>query len=102
MHDLLAGNFVVGFLCAASLTSCSLLIETHDRQCKTDADCVAANLGTLCADQVCVESSSCQGPACTTGNSIINSKCDDDDQCTNSAAPRCFLCSTASKITRDT
>ena len=90
MHDPLVGNFVVSFLCAASLTSCSLLIETHDRQCKTDADCVNAKLGTLCADQVCVESSSCEGPACTTADAVINSKCANDDECTNDAAPRCF------------
>lgn len=90
MDDVLVANCVVGLLCAASLTSCSLLIETHDRQCKTDADCVSANLGTLCADQVCVESSSCQGPECSTAGSVINAKCDGDRDCTNDAAPRCF------------
>jgi hypothetical protein len=67
MHDLSITNCVVGFLCIAALPACSLLIATHERQCKSDADCTTSGLGTLCVDQVCVDgpsSSGCQGDTC--------------------------------------
>lgn len=93
MHDRSSAKHVVGFVCAALplLTNCSLLIETNDRQCKADADCVSAKLGTLCVDQICVDSGGCQGTACSTSDSVINGKCSDDKQCSSDAAPHCWV-----------
>jgi hypothetical protein len=75
MHDLLNANCVVGLLCVVSLSGCSLLVKTHERQCKKDADCVAANLGSLCVDEVCSEPDECEGPACTMANAAVNESC---------------------------
>lgn len=92
MHDLSIAKCVVGVFCAASLASCTLLIGTSERQCKSNADCVSAKLGTLCVDQVCIDGNNCQGqPGCTSESVLPSSgKCTDDRDCTNNNAPRCF------------
>jgi hypothetical protein len=91
MHELSITNCVVGVLCAATLTSCSWAIGTDERQCKTAADCIEAKLGTLCVEQVCVNTNSgCVGEECTTSRAASDGKCKNDDQCNDSSTPRCF------------
>lgn len=90
MHDLLIANCVVGFLCALSLSGCSALIKTGDRQCKSNVDCTSSGLGTLCVDQVCVEGNGCQGAACMMSDAAVgNGKCSSDSDCMSASAPRC-------------
>jgi hypothetical protein len=82
---------VVGLLCVAVFTSCSALIHTNERQCKRDADCVSAELGTICVDQVCIMDDKCVGSACTVSNaSGSEGSCASDRQCTVETAPRCL------------
>jgi hypothetical protein len=94
MHDLSITNCVVGFLCIAALPACSLLIATHERQCKSDTDCTTSGLGTLCVDRVCVDgpsSSGCQGDTCNLESAAISAgSCADDSQCAGSGTPRCL------------
>lgn len=90
MRDSSIAVLVVGSLIAAPLTSCSILINTDERQCETDADCIDAELGTICVDQVCENETRCQGPTCTLSDTQSNGKCSSDDDCDNSASPRCF------------
>lgn len=92
MRHLSISKCVVGFFCAATLTNCSLMIDTNERQCKSDADCVSAGLGNQCVDQVCTQKSTpaCQGSACMTSENILPGKCSSDKQCTSSDMPRCF------------
>jgi len=90
MHDSFGAKWVLLLCCAALGTSCSLLIGTGDKQCKSDADCVSANLGSLCVDQICVEQNECgDGGACTSVGAVTVGKCSSDRQCA-SPAPRCL------------
>lgn len=88
MHDLWIAKRVVGLLCAPLLGSCLLLIDTTERQCKTNADCTSADLGTMCVEQVCV-SAGCQGDSCTSTEPSRDGKCENDAQCADST-PRCL------------
>src|SRR5882672_9384193 len=91
MHDLWIANCVVGFLYVTSLTGCSLMIKTSDRQCQSNEDCVASKLGTLCVQQVCTDSNQCQWPSCSTANAAIgDGTCTSDSQCMSATAPRCL------------
>lgn len=95
MRHLSIATCVVGFFCAATLTNCSLLIDTNERQCKSDADCVASGLGNQCVDQVCTQKSTaaaCPGSSCTSSDNVVpgDGKCSTDKQCTSSDTPRCF------------
>lgn len=90
MHDSIT-DCVVGLLCVAAFTSCSVLIHTNERQCKQDADCVAAKLGTICVDQVCVADGECVGSACSVSNAAASAgPCASDTECNDDAAPRCL------------
>jgi hypothetical protein len=91
MRHLLIVHCVVGLLCATSLDGCSLFINTSDRQCKSNEDCVAAKLGTLCVQEVCAGSTECQGPACSTANAALgDGHCTSDSECSSPNAPRCL------------
>jgi hypothetical protein len=90
MHDTIT-NCVVGLLCVAAATSCSALIQTNERQCKRDADCVEAKLGTICVDQVCIMDKECVGAECSMTNaSASEGPCASDKECTNDAAAHCL------------
>ena len=91
MQDPNVAKWVLVMLSAAALTGCSLLIGTGDGQCTDDTDCVRANLGSTCVDQICVDTSECRdGGACTSMAAVSSGKCMNDKQCTASSAPRCL------------
>jgi hypothetical protein len=90
MHDSIT-DCVVGLLCVAAFTSCSALIHTDERQCKRDTDCVAAKLGTLCIDQVCISGAECVGLECSVANATASEgPCASDKDCKTDSAPRCL------------
>lgn len=69
-------------LCCAVPIGCSAIIDIHDWQCDTAAQCVHAQLGNACVDRVCVgESESSQ--------QVDDGACTRDDQCSK-ATPRCM------------
>src|SRR4051812_44710255 len=101
MHDTSSGSYVVG-LCCVALLSCSALIHTSERQCKTDDDCIGSMLGTSCVDQVCVTKSACLGESCSMSNASAGvGPCASDGECTDSNMPRCFNRSCVSRETAE-
>jgi hypothetical protein len=91
MQDSFVAKWVAVMFSAAALTGCSFLIGTGDKQCKSDADCVRANLGSTCVDQICVDTSECRdGGACTSMAAVSAGKCTTDKQCSVAALPRCL------------
>jgi len=91
MQDSSGAKLLAVMGCAVLLGGCSLLIGTGDKQCRSDADCVAGKLGALCVDQICMETNECRdGGACTSMAAVSENKCTSDKQCTTSAAPRCL------------
>lgn len=42
---------VAGIICGVTMAGCSLWLNTDERQCHTDSDCVAAKLGDVCVQQ---------------------------------------------------
>jgi hypothetical protein len=91
MHDSSIGSYVVGLSCLA-LVSCSLLIHTSERQCKSDADCADSKIGTSCVEQVCVSKPTCTGEACSVENAAATQgPCMIDKDCTGADAPRCLI-----------
>lgn len=92
MHDGLVVKAVAA-ICAFALTGCSLWLNTEERQCSSDADCVEASLGSKCIQQVCMDTSECSGDACDASTSSselgVGSACASDGDC-NDDTPRCL------------
>lgn len=98
-----------------ALGSCSLWINTDQRQCTDDADCVKAGLGALCMDQVCVDADDADGDsselgadcpdgsACTAlmSSDADPSTCDSDADCSAQDKPRCLGTSCVSEQLAD-
>jgi hypothetical protein len=93
MHDGLVVKGVAGIICAAALSACSLWLNTGERQCSKNDDCVTAGLGTVCVQQVCMDPGECSGGACddaaTSESGVEMLKCEVDDDC-GSERPRCL------------
>ena len=93
MHEGLVVKGVAGIICAAALSACSVWLSTDERQCQTDSDCVTAKLGTVCVQQVCMDSSECSGDACDPATSEsqlpIKTTCSEDKDC-GGKTPRCL------------
>ena len=92
MHDGLVVKAVAA-ICALALTGCSLWLNTDERQCTTDVDCVEASLGTTCVQQICMDTSECSGGACDASTSSdqlgVGGSCAEDSDC-NQKTPRCL------------
>jgi hypothetical protein len=99
MHDGLVVKGVAGIICAAALAACSVWLNTDERQCRTDSDCITAKLGTVCVQQVCMdtatESSACGRGGCDaatgteTSASEVTNPCESDEDCAGKT-PRCL------------
>lgn len=68
--------------CCSVQLGCSALIDVHDWQCDTAAQCVHAKLGNACVDRVCV--GSLESP-----DTVDNGPCTRDDECSKNT-PRCM------------
>lgn len=91
MHDSSIASCVVGMFLTATLTSCSLLVHTSERQCKTDSECVDSKLGSRCMNQVCVAPADCMGDSCgVMSPPLLEGPCANDQDCKDSQAPRCL------------
>lgn len=92
MHDGLVVKAVVA-MSALVFAGCSLWLNTDERQCQSDADCVAAELGTTCVQQICMDASECTGDGCDASTSSselgVGSACSTDADC-GDKAPRCL------------
>jgi hypothetical protein len=94
MHDGLVVKAVAA-ICALAITGCSLWLNTGERQCGSDNDCVEASLGTKCVQQVCMDTSECSGGACDASTSSselgvgVGGACASDSDC-NAKTPRCL------------
>jgi hypothetical protein len=94
MHDGLVVKGVAGIICAAALAACSVWLNTDERQCQTNTDCVNAKLGTVCVHQVCMDTSECSAGACDAATSesmlgVNKTTCEDDLDC-GGKTPRCL------------
>lgn len=92
MHDGLVVKAVAA-ICALALAGCSLWLNTDERQCSADAECVEAGLGSRCVQQVCMDTSSCSGDKCDASTSSdelgVGTSCASDDDC-SARTPRCL------------
>lgn len=93
MHDGLVVKGVAGIIFAAALSACSVWLSTDERQCQTDSDCVTARLGTMCVQQVCMDTSACSDGDCDAATSEsqlpIKTTCEGDADC-GGKTPRCL------------
>jgi hypothetical protein len=101
MHDGLVVKGVAVIICAAALSACSLWLNTEERQCQNNTDCVTARLGNACVQQVCMESSACGSDGCDAATSqLAVTSCDSDSDC-GTANPRCLNSSCVDSATGD-
>jgi hypothetical protein len=69
------------------------LIDVEDPQCTSSAQCIAADLGDRCVQDVCTRASACTGAECPpamTPEPEVPGMCTSDRQCKGSRAPRCL------------
>lgn len=93
MHDGLVVKAVAA-ICTLALSGCSLWLNTGERQCSSDTDCVEASLGTKCIQQVCMDTSECSGDVCDASTSssemgLDMKPCGSDLDC-DKERPRCL------------
>ena len=91
MHDGLVK--AVAAICALALSGCSLWLDTDERQCRYDSDCVAARLGAVCVQHVCVDANDCSDGSCDASTSSselgVGGSCSTDTDC-GGKTPRCL------------
>jgi hypothetical protein len=90
VYDLSLKHPIAAVVCALGLAGCSVLVNIDDKQCNVDVDCASANLGDVCTDHVCVDTSACQGASCSSGDGGSDGgSCNTDKQCSGDT-PRCM------------
>ena len=75
-------RYLSGALTAMTITGCTLLLGLGDKQCSSNAECVDSQLGDVCVDNVCQDSSY--------GNDAGAGRCSSDRDCNGTNTPRCF------------
>ena len=99
MHDSHVVKGVAAIVGAVALAGCSLWLSTDERQCHEDSDCVKAQLGNVCVQQVCIDNTGDTHGECTssdcspsTSNSelgVNKTSCESDSNC-GGKTPRCL------------
>lgn len=86
MYDFSLKHPIAALVCAFGLAGCSILVNIGDKQCNSDSDCTRADLGNVCMDHVCIDTSTCKGASCNDGG---DGTCTTDKQC-GGDTPRCM------------
>jgi hypothetical protein len=106
VYDFSLKHLLAAVACALGLVGCSVLVNIDDKQCNVDDDCTRADLGDVCTDHVCIDTSACQGASCSIidagpgdGTCMTDKQCRGDtprcmhDSCVSTAVAERWLCS---------